>query len=144
MPSLANLSTALTSTAAESKGKSWIGLSALLGVAGVAHFRRPDFFDPLIPRQLGSPRPWVYGSGVAELACAAAVALPATRRAGGLASAALFVGVFPGNVTMAQRAMKSTRTSSAYKAALIARLPLQIPLVALGLRVAKSAKPSAG
>lgn len=77
-------------------------LAALLGAAGVAHFRRPRTFDVLVPEWLpGTARDWTRASGVAELACAAAVAVPATRRAGGLASAALFTAVFPANVKMA-------------------------------------------
>jgi len=78
----------------------------------------------------------VYGSGVAEIACAVALLVPRTRRAGALASAALFVGVFPGNVTMATRALRSTRASGRTKAITLARLPLQVPLVAWALDVA--------
>jgi uncharacterized membrane protein len=93
----------------------------------------------MIPQQLRrvvSARAWVLGSGVAELACAAAVAHPRTRRTGAGASAALFVAVFPGNVQMAvdyQRARKPTWQ----RAVAYARLPLQWPLVSLALRVRK-------
>src|SRR3712207_6911229 len=38
---------------------------------------------------------WTYASGVAELAVAAAVAHPGTRRVGGFAAAALFAAGFP-------------------------------------------------
>src|SRR5215210_2554741 len=79
-----------------------LGLAAFLGFAGVAHFKNPEFFDDIVPHALpGSGRTWTYVSGVAELACAVAVARPATRRTGGLAAAALFVAVFPANVQMA-------------------------------------------
>ena len=73
-----------------------VALAALLGTSGVLHLRRPGIFRPLIPRSLGDPDPWVLGSGVAELVCAAALVAPPTRRLGGWASAALLVGVFPG------------------------------------------------
>ncbi|HWH30791.1 MAG TPA: hypothetical protein VNU26_17855, partial [Mycobacteriales bacterium] len=49
-------------------------LAAFLGSAGVVHFVAPAPYERLIPPFLGDPRPWVYGSGVAEIAVAAAVA----------------------------------------------------------------------
>ncbi len=112
------------------------GLAAFLAVAGATHFLVPGFFRPLIPDQLGAPDPWVYGSGVAELACAAAVAYPRTRRVGGYVTAALFVVVFPGNVQMA---LDAGDESVAYRVAAYGRLPLQIPLILWALAVARRA-----
>ncbi|WP_225754727.1 DoxX family protein [Actinotalea sp. Marseille-Q4924] len=114
-----------------------VGLAALLGAAGALHLVRPRPFEHLIPRRLGSPRAWVLGSGVAELACAGALAHPATRRQGGWAAAALLVAVFPGNVTMAVR---SGRGSRAYRVVAWARLPLQVPLVLWAARVAREGR----
>ncbi|MCI4064631.1 hypothetical protein MRQ36_19450 [Micromonospora sp. R77] len=60
-------------------------LAGLLAVAGVTHFARPGFYDPIVPRALAGPaRFWTYASGVAELAVAAAVAHddPPDRRPG--------------------------------------------------------------
>ncbi len=112
-------------------------LALLLTVTGATHLVAPRIFDPIVPRSLpGSPRTWTYLSGAAELAVAAAVAHPGTRRAGGLAAAALFVAVFPANVTMA-RAWR--RRPVAYRVAAYARLPLQAPLVWWALRVARRA-----
>ena len=112
------------------------GLAALLVVTGTAHFLTPGFFRPLIPDRLGAPDPWVYGSGLAELACAAAVAAPRTRRIGCYAAAALFVAVFPGNVQMA---LDAADRSPAYQALTYARIPLQLPLVVWGIAVARRA-----
>lgn len=114
-------------------------LAAGLAVTGTLHLVKPQPYDSLIPRFLGRPRPWVYGSGVVELACAAALAAPATRQMGALASAAMFVGVFPGNVTMAARALGSPRASGRVKTLTVARLPLQAPLVFWALDVARRA-----
>lgn len=111
------------------------GLAALLGTAGVTHFARPRVFEPLIPRPLGNPRAWVLASGAAELVCAVAVALPRTRRVGALASAVLFVAVFPGNLQMALDA-RPFATNRRRSAILLARLPLQIPLIAWSLGLA--------
>lgn len=108
-------------------------LAALLAGAGTLHFVRPEFFDALVPSFLPpSQRAWTYASGVAELAVAATVAHPRTRRRGGLAAAALFVAVFPGNVYMAIEPGDVPRWAA------LARLPLQIPLVLWALQVARA------
>ncbi len=122
----------------------WRALAVVLGAGGVLHLVKPQPYDGLVPRSLGAPRPWVYGSGVAEIACAAALVVPRTRRLGALASAALFVGVFPGNVTMAARALRSPRASTGTKALTLARLPLQVPLVRWALAVADGAEQPRG
>lgn len=127
-------STAADSPAAE---RTATGLAAILSGAGVLHFVAPRFFDAMIPSWVpGSPRGWTYGSGVAELAVAAALVNPATRRRGGLAAAALFAGVFPANVQMAVDAFRAGRPAP-WRAALLARLPLQVPLVTSALRVGR-------
>lgn len=117
---------------------SWRPLAALLAVAGVTHAVAPKVYDPLVPRWLGDPRPWVLASGAAEVACAVGLAVPRTRQAAALATAALFVGVFPGNVQMAVTAVRSPRASTAYRAVALARLPLQVPLVRWALRVSRA------
>jgi len=117
-----------------------LALAALLATSGTIHLVKPGVFRPLIPRSLGDPDPWVLGSGVAELACAGALAVPATRQVGGLASAALLVGVFPGNVTMAVRSRPDARSWAGTPAVAWARLPLQVPLVAWALAVARRAR----
>lgn len=114
-------------------------LSAVLAAAGALHLVTPQPYDRLIPKALGAPRPWVHASGVAEVAIAAALLHPRTRPVAGWAAAALFVGVFPGNVTMATRALGSSRASTATKAATVARLPLQVPLVLWAVDVAQRA-----
>jgi len=116
-----------------------IALAALLGSAGVAHFAAPKPYDALIPEQLpGSPRAWTYGSGVAELATAAAVAHPRTRRLGGLVAAGLFAAVLPGNAKMAADWHRARRPLPMRLIA-FARLPLQWPLITWALRVARDA-----
>ena len=118
--------------------RSALALAAFMTGAGVMHFALPRVYEPLIPAVLGTPRPWVYGSGVAEIACAGAVGIPATRRVGGYAMAGLYVVIFTGNVQMAVDAWRAGSTKR--KALTTARLPLQIPLVLWALRVAQSAR----
>ncbi len=109
-------------------------LSALLGAGGIGHFVVPEAYTRIIPPFLGSPGPWVYGSGVVELACAVAVAVPGTRRHGALATAALFVAVFPANLYMAYD--WSDRQWWPDRVVAYARLPLQVPLVLWAYRIA--------
>lgn len=118
------------------------GLAALFATSGVTHLVRPQTFEPLVPRRL---RPYrrhlVLVSGVAELVCAAGLLHPRTRKAAGLASAALLVVVFPGNVKMAadsaKRAQRTEATSArAVLGASLARLPMQWPMIRTALRAA--------
>lgn len=112
-------------------------LVTMLTGIGALHFLAPKPFDDLIPERLpGSPRTWTLLSGVAELACAAAVAMPKTRRKGALATAALFVAVYPGNVKMA---VDWRSRPLPYRAVAYGRLPMQVPLVLWALSVARSA-----
>src|SRR5690349_11722981 len=96
-------------------------------VSGVVHLVRPQTFTPLMPRRLPKHREIIYASGVAELVCAAGLLVPATRRAAGLASVGVLLGVYPGNIKMAVDASRTP--SNAFKAAAFARLPLQLPMI---------------
>jgi len=110
-------------------------LAALLALAGMTHLVRPQWFDGLVPPLLpGNARTWTVVSGVVELLVAAAVAVPRTRRGGGLAAAALFLAVFPGNIQMALDAANDPSTDPWWMAALWLRLPLQVPLIWAALR----------
>lgn len=104
----------------------------LLGI-GTLHFVAPKPFDSIIPVELpGSPRFYTYGSGVAELAIGALLVPRRTRRSAALAAAVLFVGVFPGNVNMVRLWWDKPW---AMRIAALARLPLQIPMIATALKI---------
>ena len=120
-------------------------LAGLLGAAGVAHFAAPGPFEGIVPPALGSPGAWVAVSGAAELACAAGLLLPSrpARRRAALATAALLVAVFPGNLYMAYDAFASPH-GAGYRAGTLARLPLQVPLVLAALSVAAAHRPRPG
>ncbi|RDI25826.1 putative membrane protein [Rhodococcus sp. AG1013] len=118
-----------------------IRLAALLFGSGILHFAKPQPFDAIVPAALpGRARTYTYVSGVAELATAAALAVPRTRRLGGALAAALFVAVFPANVQMAVSWLRSDRVSAPAKAAAVARLALQIPLVTQALKARRNAR----
>ncbi|MET8771070.1 hypothetical protein [Streptomyces sp. NPDC004658] len=110
-------------------------LAGLLAAAGAAHFAVPRQFDAIVPRALpGPPRAWTYGSGAVELALAAGIAAPRTRALAAKAAAAFFVGVFPANVQMA---VDWRDRPAPLRAAALARLPLQLPLVLWARGVAR-------
>ncbi|MEV8613290.1 hypothetical protein AB0383_36190 [Amycolatopsis sp. NPDC051373] len=114
-------------------------LAGFLASAGLTHFLRPKQYDALVPEELpGSRRAWTYASGAAELGVAAAIALPRTRRLGGLAAALLFVGVFPGNVKMALD-FERKKLSAPVRAGAWFRLTAQWPLVKWALKVRDNA-----
>lgn len=117
-------------------------LAGMFLASGVTHLVRPQVFQPIVPGPLRDhDRLLVHGSGVAEIACAAGLLVPATRPVAGWASAALLVGVFPANVQMSidhgRRARrKGTGRAWGVFGGTVARLPLQWPLVRLALRAA--------
>ncbi|MEV7428702.1 MULTISPECIES: DoxX family protein [unclassified Nocardioides] len=105
-------------------------------VSGVVHLVRPQVFEPLMPAWVPAHRELIYASGVAELACAAGMALPATRKVAAYASVAVLLGVFPGNVQMAQDAMRTRNTR--FKAIALGRLPMQLPMIRAALKAARA------
>ncbi|WP_040341162.1 DoxX family protein [Brevibacterium casei] len=109
-------------------------MSGLLGFAGTMHFIRPQPFDSIVPPSLGNRRAWTYASGVAEIGCAALLAVPTTRRLGGAATAALMVAVYPANIYTVVKHWKSPKG----RAIALARLPLQIPLVQMSWAIARN------
>jgi uncharacterized membrane protein len=111
----------------------WL-LAGLLAVSGTLHFTATRSYERIIPPALPYPRALVYGSGVAELACAAGLAHPRTRRVAAWASAVLFVAVFPANVQMA---VAASGASLGRRLLTWVRLPLQVPLVWWAVQVAR-------
>ncbi len=106
-------------------------LSALLATSGTLHFAKPKPFDALVPSALpGTARFWTHASGVAELGLACLLAVERTRRPAGTLAALFFVAVLPGNV----KAVRLFWRRPVLRAVMIARLPLQIPLVTEALK----------
>lgn len=99
----------------------------LFTAAGVAHFVRPGAYLAIMPDELPAHRELVYASGAAEMAGGLALLPPRTRRWAGWWLIATLVAVFPANVHMAVR---SERYPQFPPAALWARLPLQLVLIA--------------
>jgi uncharacterized membrane protein len=95
--------------------------------SGVVHLVKPEVYKPLMPKWVPAHREVILGSGLAELACAAGLLFPPTRKVSGYASAALLSMVYVGNVKMAVDASRTNK--SAFKAIAFGRLPLQFPLI---------------
>ena len=117
-------------------------LAALFAVSGVLHIVRPSGFEPLIPPFMPAPAAIIAVSGVAELVCA--VGLFRRERWAGLASAALLVAVFPGNLWFAISTAADPASPSWLSAGAWARLPLQVPLIWAALQARTSGLTQAG
>lgn len=109
-------------------------LAGLLATSGTLHFLRPKPFVSIVPRRLPAKEALVAVSGAAELVCSGMLLHPRSRGLAGWATAALFVAVFPANVSMA---LRSGRRSPRHRVIAWARLPLQIPLILWATAIAR-------
>jgi uncharacterized membrane protein len=98
--------------------------------AGIMHFVKTRAYERIMPPYLPRHRELVYASGVAEIACGLAVMHPRTRRAGSLLAIATLVAVFPANVYMATDHERFAERIPGGRAALLARLPVQLLFIA--------------
>lgn len=101
---------------------------------GVLHFLRPKMYEAIMPDYLPAHRELVYASGVTEAVGGLAVLHPRTRAFGGWLLVLTIIGVYPANVHMA---LHPERYPQVPKAALYARLPLQLPMLLWAWRMAK-------
>jgi uncharacterized membrane protein len=98
----------------------------------------PRFYRPIVPRALGHEQEIVLVSGAAEIACAAMMVLPRTRRLGGWLTAALLLAVWPANFQQAFDGLSYSPTGPLASPALPwLRLPLQIPMILMAIGVAR-------
>ncbi|WP_072893499.1 MULTISPECIES: DoxX family protein [Sphingobium] len=72
-------------------------LALAYAVAGAAHLMRPAGFVAITPHWVPEPQTVVMLTGIAELAGAAGLMLPATRRAAAIALALYALCVWPAN-----------------------------------------------
>ena len=96
-------------------------------IGGVAHFSATRLEMSIVPPYIPWPRVTVWVSGAFELLGAAGLLLPATRRLAGWGLFALTLAVTPANVYMLQQ----PELFHIPVWVLIARLPLQVALLAL-------------
>jgi uncharacterized membrane protein len=105
-------------------------LAGIFATSGVLHFAKPEPYEKIIPAPLQDYKTeLVQVSGIAEVACAALLATPQTRKLGGLLSFGLLLGVWPANAQMTVSAYQSERSPAWYRVGTVLRLPLQIPML---------------
>jgi uncharacterized membrane protein len=95
-------------------------------LAGLNHFRVPDFYTKTIPPYLPWPLLLVYLSGAFEVVLGVALLLPRCRKLAAWGIIALLLAVFPANIHMAV----NPEFFPGYTPAMLwARLPLQVLFV---------------
>lgn len=115
--------------------------AGLIGM-GILHFQKDKVgsFASIVPPWVpGTPEQAVYASGLAELAIGGALLAsgkPKARQASGLAAAALFAAVYPANIYQFRQRIDIPGVFDT-DAKRLARLPLQIPMIAGALYVAR-------
>lgn len=123
------------------------GLTSAYVTSGVIHLVRPKTFEAIMPRELPRHRELVYLSGVTELACAAGLLYPPTRRLAAVGSAAMLVAFVPAHTEMTRQALElidrkgSTPGRQAYLVGTIARIVGQVPLITESIKVARTVQP---
>jgi len=113
--------------------KSRAALAAFFAFTGAMHFLRPRFFEAIVPPAIEARKQEVVAiSGAAEIAGAALVLHPASRRFGRWWLLGLLLAVFPANIHMAvsPEQIRGLDMRKFPRWALWARLPLQ-PLAML-------------
>ncbi len=107
----------------------WL-MAAFYVVAGVNHFRSPEFYLAIMPPYL----PWhlelVYLSGVAEIALGLALLVPALRVWAAWGVIALLVAVFPANLHQALHDVPMAGSTESLGALRWVRLPFQAVFIA--------------
>jgi len=113
-------------------------LAGIFAVSGVLHFVTPRTYEAIVPKPLPRKRELVQVSGAAEIACAGLMLHPRTRRLGGLASAGLLAAVFPANVQMTIDSARDSRKPWWFTLGTVLRLPLQLPMIRIAMKAARS------
>lgn len=75
-----------------------LGLIGLYGFIGAVHLAAPERFLPIVPDVVPQPRLVVLGTGLCEIAGAAALLMPRLRPLAGIMLALYAVCVFPANL----------------------------------------------
>jgi uncharacterized membrane protein len=132
--------TETTAPQAPSRAKtvSLYATAAAMIAIGALHFVAPTPFERIVPPWLPAARALVFASGVAEIALGAALLVARARSLAAWGLVALYVAVFPANVHMAVNHVSLVAGQPPPPAAaLYARLPLQLALIANAVWLAR-------
>ena len=102
-------------------------LAVVMIIAGLAHFGVPKMYEQIVPRVLPMRRAIVYLSGVLEAALGAGLLFPQFQSLCAWGLIALYIAVFPANVS---QAMRKIPYGKAPLWLTWARLPLQAGFIA--------------
>ena len=79
-------------------------LALVLGIAfvriGIYHFIDPEWFEPIVPEVLGSPRFWVWLSGIFEIGFGILLIIPRTREWGSVLGVWMLIALYWANLNM--------------------------------------------
>ena len=67
---------------------------------GFRHFQDPAWFEPIVPKELGNPRFWVYLSGLFEIILGIGIILPYYRPEASILIAMMLVVLYWANLNM--------------------------------------------
>jgi uncharacterized membrane protein len=102
-------------------------LAAVMILAGVMHFASRRYYERIVPKALPWPGLIVALSGISEIALGIALLVPQTSRSAAWGLIALYLAVFPANVSQALRKIPFGRLPLWTT---WARLPLQAGFIA--------------
>lgn len=113
-------------------------LAALMVGSGVTHFTKPGYFQSLVPSWLPARSAVVAVSGLADVAVGVLVAVPATRRTGARATAALITAYLPAHLEPLRHRHGPQRAFDR-PAGVAARVAVNLGYVAWAVAVARRA-----
>ena len=113
-------------------------LAALMVGSGVTHFTKPGYYRSLVPSWLPARSAVVAVSGLADVAVGVLVAVPATRRTGARATAALITAYLPAHLEPL-RHRHSPQRAFDRPAGVAARVAVNLGYVAWAVAVARRA-----
>ena len=102
--------------------------SLLYTVAGINHLWHPATYLAIMPPHYTRPAFWVAATGIAEIAAGVGLLLPQTRRAAAIGIVLMLLVYFDVHIFMLREA--ADRFANLPYWALVARLPLQLVLIA--------------
>ncbi len=117
-----------------------LALAALMFITGVTHFTAPAYYRKLVPAWIPAAPGVVALSGLLNLAAAALLAAPATRRGGGWAMAALITAYLDAHLDDVRHARAASGINDRPLGVAL-RIIANLGYIACALIVARTAPP---
>jgi len=107
----------------------WL-MGAFYVIAGLNHFRAPEFYLPIMPPYLPWHSELIFLSGVAEVMIGVGLLVPRARVLAAWGAIALLVAVYPANIHQALADVQIGNPPHSVGALRWIRLPIQFVLMA--------------